>query len=189
MPLTGAASPLGIPNFGGADRPALDLSPGMLDVIASIDTLLQAAGLSTASKVRPAARAELSAAQSIANNTNVALSYGSTVYDTEGMWAAGQPTRLTCKIAGTYLIVANAMWTPAAGGASRQLVLEVNAATIIGRSIMPASSAFNQFCIAVSIWKLAVNDYVEAYAFQDSGAALNVLYDPHDSAFLSAVRL
>lgn len=40
MPLTGNPTPLGIPNFGPNDRPALDLSPGLLDITAEIDTLL-----------------------------------------------------------------------------------------------------------------------------------------------------
>ena len=83
-------------------------------------------------------------------------------------------TRLTCKTAGKYLIYAQAYWTGNATGA-RQIVLGLNSVTNIGMALCGAydTTALMQTCL--TIYSLAVNDYVEMIVNQTSGGNLTLI--------------
>lgn len=85
-------------------------------------------------------------------------------------------TRLTCRYAGVYMIGATISWAASAAGTARLLFFRLNGATDIGgRSFVPPLNSGGNGQSGVTVYSLAVNDYVEAMAFQDSGGNLNVV--------------
>jgi len=125
------------------------------------------------------ARVYRSTNQSIPNNAATNLSFDTVRWDSSGHWNVANPTRLTCKVAGTYIVTANVNWvSSAAGGANRVVGIKVNGIAV-GVGGMAAVAIIGSFIgeSAPTIVQLNVGDYVEAYAFQDSGGALNISYD------------
>lgn len=169
-------SPLGL-TYPDSDGDPLD-ELVYTTVFDTVDTLLQAAGLSTGSKKRPAARLRGNANQAIPNATFTALALATVDVDSETMWSAAYPTRLTCKVAGVYVVGASVYWASAAGS-QRQLLLMVNGATVIARGVSGTSEQPGQSIS--TCWPFAVGDYLEAYVYQDSGAGLNALSDQANS--------
>jgi hypothetical protein len=123
------------------------------------------------------ARVYNSANISVANNAVQALTFDSERYDTASMHSTSVNTsRLTCTVAGWYAIGAHAIHDANATGV-RGLYIRMNGATFIGPVEGPAgaTAARGTAQTVVTVYQLAVGDYVEAWAFQNSGAALNVL--------------
>ncbi|MBI2885248.1 MAG: hypothetical protein HYY15_03640 [Candidatus Omnitrophica bacterium] len=118
-------------------------------------------------------RAYNSNAVSVPNNTELALPFDSEVYDTGDLHStATSATRLVAKTAGKYLILGNVNWAGYAGGV-RNLTVRVNGATDVASMNLPGSAVSGQMFI-VAHYTLAVNDYVELFVYQDSGAARNI---------------
>lgn len=121
------------------------------------------------------ARATRSTNQSIPNNVLTPISFDAEVWDTDSIWEIANPTRLTCKTVGVY-----AMWGGMIysfhGTGYRDWDIRLNSVTYISAYRDKSLGALKNHYSSVSgIYKLAVNDYIELMAFQDSGAALNVL--------------
>lgn len=127
--------------------------------------------------VRLGARVYNSANISIPNNSFTALTFDSERFDTDSIHSTVVNTsRLTIQTAGKYIIVGQVRFAAAAGG-RRQIRIFLNGATIIS-SVEPnvvADGTANPKLIATTIYDLAVGEYVELEAFQDSGGAINVL--------------
>jgi len=119
-----------------------------------------------------AARLRHSAVQSTANNTPVALTFDTEDYDSGGLHAAGNPTRLTAGIAGNYRIYGNVNW--ATGTGFRDLYIRKNGADILAYVRIPAVSGSGTLLTITTDDDLAAGDYVELVAVQNSGGALNV---------------
>lgn len=124
----------------------------------------------------PSARVYHNAAQSIANTTGTSLAFNSerddsdTIHDT-----VTNNSRLTCRTAGKYLIHASAEFAVSAVGAVRALNLQLNGATLIATQyVTPIGGGLPTALSCSTAYRLAVNDYVEAAVYQDSGGALNV---------------
>src|SRR5215831_3773414 len=77
---------------------------------------------------QPSVRIGRSTAQSIPNNVWTAISFDTVFYDKgpAAHWVAGSPTRLTCQVAGTYVVSVAAMIAAASGGIYRQAAVYVN---------------------------------------------------------------
>ena len=121
------------------------------------------------------ARAYHDAAQSIADTTWVALALNSERYDTDGIHdLATNNSRLTCKTAGKYIIVANIAFASNTTG-RRMVGIFLNGATFIGVGETNATTTGSCIVTVATIYLLEVNDYVEMKAFQNSGGALNVV--------------
>jgi hypothetical protein len=140
------------------------------------DTSVDAAKVGTI----PGARVRRTAAQSVANNATLVVSYDAVDFNVGGVYTAAQPTRMTAPIAGRYLIVATARWQNNDQG-RRTIALEVNGTAVqIARSNV---SAYFQGGVnplqpeqtAQAVYMLNAGDYVEVWAYQDSGGALNLL--------------
>ena len=116
------------------------------------------------------ARVNRSTSQSIPNAVNTAISFNGSRYDTNQIWSAVLPTRLTCKTAGKYSIGGCFRFDVNAAG-TRYIDLKFNGVSI---SVTEGTGATSIFSIS-SIYSLAVNDYVELNAFQNSGSALNII--------------
>jgi hypothetical protein len=137
------------------------------------------------------ARIYHNANQSIANSTVTALAFNSERNDTNLIHdTSTNNSRLTCKTAGTYLIIFMAAFEANATGV-RTFQIRLNGSTVIGDSramaITVASTASAQN--VVSVYPLAVNDYVEAVVFQTSGGALNVLSAGNQSPEFMMIRM
>jgi hypothetical protein len=124
-----------------------------------------------------AARAYNSANISLANATGTTLGFDSTRYDTGGQVHnnAVNNSRLTCQVAGVYLITAVVEFAPSATG-TRSVSIQLNGGLFIGAQIQAAAatSTLPTRVTASSTYYLNAGDYVECRAYQDSGGALNV---------------
>lgn len=112
--------------------------------------------------------------QSIPNATDTILAFNSEVYDTNTIHdPVTNNSRLTCKTAGKYLIIASVSFESNATG-FRALLIWVNGATPIAVSDFNVSGAGRWMQAISTIYSLALNEYVEAGVYQTSGAALNL---------------
>lgn len=112
--------------------------------------------------------------QSIANGTNAAISFTNARHNTDLIWSSSQPTVLTCRTAGKYLI-GGCFRFEYNGAGNRFLAVLLNSSTQI---VAAESTGASTISTASCIHSLAVNDYVQMTAFQNSGQSLNVLYEP-----------
>ena len=117
------------------------------------------------------ARVNRSTSQSIPNGVSTAISFNGSRYDTNQIWSAVSPTRLTCKTAGKYSIGGCFRFDANAAG-TRYIEIRLNGSAQI--AVLEGTGVTSIFSIS-SIYSLSVNDYVELSAFHNSGAALNIL--------------
>lgn len=114
------------------------------------------------------ARVRRSINQTIAHATMTAVSFDTERWDTDAIWDNSQPTRLTCKTAGVYFISGHVRWDNNAGGTYRLVTIRLNGTTEIARQT-GVLSAYGEASVS-TIYKLAVNDFVELCVYQDSGS-------------------
>jgi len=122
------------------------------------------------------ARVYNSAAQSIADATDVHLAFNSERADTNGLHdTVTNNSRLTCKSAGVYFIMAVLYWDTAVDAGLRIGALRLNGTTVIASVTMQNISGqyVKQYCSTV--YALEVNDYIEVRARQTSGGSLNIM--------------
>lgn len=147
------------------------LSIGNAREILTVNT----AGTDPEWKIVDSARVRRSSTQSIPNNTATAISFTTEVHDTgDDNWSVGSPTRLTAQKTGSYITTGNLRWANNTSG-RRQLQIRLNGSAIIGRIELGPNSVGNADMHITAIYELSSSDYVELLAFQNSGAALNVL--------------
>lgn len=126
---------------------------------------------------------------SIPNNSNTSLLFNQERYDPDGMHSLVSNTeRLTVNKAGRYLFIAHVDFSVHATGV-RGVFLRVNATTIIGGQVMPAQGTLNATFSVSAIYDMAVGDWCDVRAYQDSGAALNVLVNANYSPEFSGHML
>ena len=122
-------------------------------------------------------RVERSTNQSIPNNTWTALSFDTIVSEekpaTTSQWSSGDPTKLICRLPGYYLINAHVRIAQNATGARGMNILK-NGTALIANIFSPASGFDSHFQVNATV-KLDTGDYIEANAFQNSGAALDAV--------------
>lgn len=135
----------------------------------------QATGLAWV--LQAAARVYHSAAQSIATATWTTLAFDSERFDNNLIHdPVTNNSRLTCKTAGLYLITAHLTFAYN-NALSRSGAIRLNGTTFIAidsRMSAGLSSATDTHISLTTLYKLAVNDYVEVQVKQDTGANLNV---------------
>ena len=116
------------------------------------------------------------AAQSLANNTGVLVSFNDENFDTDGFHSTTlDTTRFTIPSgkAGKYLLVARVVFDANATGV-RAAYWKKNGTTIAQPAQWSAGSAgATRMCIT-SILSLAEGDYIELEAYQNSGGALDI---------------
>jgi hypothetical protein len=120
-------------------------------------------------------RVLLTANQSIANSTDVAITFTDETYDTDGYHSnVTNTSRLTIPSgkAGYYQINANITWAAAASGI-RDFNIYKNGNRANYFTFNPQSSNSQSFQLS-SILYGAESDYFEMFVFQNSGGALNV---------------
>lgn len=104
-----------------------------------------------------------------------------TAYDTDGMWNAANPTRLTINTAGYYLIIVRSVWGNYAGG-YRGVWVKLNAGgaplsgTLLeGDLVQPVPATNTNVRLMVSRL-CAVGDHLELFTYQTSGGPQNTIF-------------
>lgn len=161
----------------GADIVASTL--GKVPSAASADSVVDGAVDPAKFGTIPGARVRHAAsAVTVQHNATAVLSYDTTDFNIGGVFSATQPTRMTAPVAGRYLIIASVRWYPNASG-RRTIALEVNGtAAQIARTNVSAYSTTASLSpeqTAQTIYKLNAGDYVEVWAYQDSGGPLDLM--------------
>lgn len=123
----------------------------------------------------PTARVYNDSIIAVANATWTALPMTLERFDTNSIHdTATNNTRLTAKTAGKYLIIGYFRIAQNATG-QRLAAIRLNGTPMIARvTENPNSTAVSPELCVSTIWNMALNDYVELYAFQDSGGSLDV---------------
>jgi hypothetical protein len=139
----------------------------------------------------PKARVFHNAAQSIPNDTVTALAFNSEVYDTDTIHdTVTNNSRLTCKTAGTYSIVASVSYAANTTG-YRGTAIRLNGTIDLAQDRRNTiSTASRSTWLTLSIQAdLAVNDYVEVTVRQTSGGALDIEAASAYSPYFMMARL
>lgn len=111
--------------------------------------------------------------QSIPNSTETAISWDGETYDPFGMHeGVTNPSRMTVAVPGRYLVVVVAKFATNASG-DRSLRLFKNGA-IVTYVTDRANSAGSSYKSFTYVLELAASDYIEIYAHQTSGTALDL---------------
>lgn len=127
------------------------------------------------------ARVYNSAAISVANITEQALTFNSERWDNDTIHStASNTSRLTATTAGLYAIGGTISFAASAAGTQRAALISRTLAAggsayIAIQGMSPVASATLSTTVTVQTqWSLGAGDYVELVAYQDSGGALNV---------------
>lgn len=120
------------------------------------------------------ARVYNSAAESIPDSAETALTFDSERYDHGDLHSTTVNTsRLTAVKAGKYLIAAHLVWAVGVAG-DFYLYLRVNGATYILQVMEVSTGSANLTLHGSTLYELAVGDYVEVVLYQASGTAQSV---------------
>jgi hypothetical protein len=134
-------------------------------------------GTSAAAQELPykGAQVSLSAAQSVADATEAAVSWDTEDRDTDAFWASGSGSRLTVPDGVTKVTLRAALdWGSSATG-QREVRIKKNGALIYTKADNPASSGSTTQHFVTPVLDVASGDYFEVFAYQDSGSAVDVL--------------
>jgi hypothetical protein len=136
------------------------------------------AGVLAVAKPRRA-RVSRVTAQAVGSAVSSAMVWTIVDYDTAVFWAAGQPSRLTCAVAGTYNFSFGAQFAISAAGGQRSLFLQRTTAiggvaTIIAISHFTPNASWYCGGTVECDMNMAVGDYVECMAYHNAGAVLNL---------------
>lgn len=131
-----------------------------------------------------------SVALATVNNTSLPVPFNTARFNDNNLWVVGAPTRLTVQRAGLYLIGGSLEFAPNASGLIRQSWIRMNGSVnLTWQSDIPVSAIHANRLSIDTLYRMAVADYVELIAFQDSGGALNVTAAPSSSPEFWMVRL
>lgn len=123
-----------------------------------------------------AARAGQNAAQSIPNSAFTTVAFDTKLFDTSpgnNIWVAGNPTVMTVRTAGIYVVTAFVQFA-SAGGVERIVTLLANGAGMGASAQIAPVIGDNTGVSTSTIWQAAVNDTISINVFQNSGGALNI---------------
>ena len=112
--------------------------------------------------------------QSINDATETKIQLDTEVADNQGQFDNAVNYRFTATHAGSFLANLNVGFAASAFGL-RYIKIMINGTTVYGQASSPGHATISQYLSCSAQFGLAVGDYVEAYAYQSSGGALNVL--------------
>lgn len=108
--------------------------------------------------------------QAIYHATETPLSFTNVMYDPQGLFNWGLPTRLNAVESGVYLITGHMEFENYS--AITRASLRVNGVTVIASHQHPAGAG-QRFSIS-SLYKLNAGEYVELLAYHERGSTMNV---------------
>jgi len=116
------------------------------------------------------ARVTHSVSQTIPNATFTTIAFDTERWDTDGIHDnVVNNSRLTCRTAGKYLIVANIRLDDAVNGTRFRVEIYLNGITTIASQDFAVGATQLCHLVVATIYDLAVNDYVETRSYQNSG--------------------
>jgi hypothetical protein len=121
-------------------------------------------------------RVQRSTAQTITNNAWTAQIFDTIAYENKppgasSQWSSGYPTRLTCVVAGYYLVATHVMFAANSTG-DRIIGLYKNGA-IFANTSTRAGASLGVSIQLIELVTLNVGDYIESWVFQNCGGNLN----------------
>lgn len=123
----------------------------------------------------PRVRVYRNAGLSILTGTNTSVIWDSVDYDTDGMWSPTiNPTRLTCRTQGLYLVVADVNWAFNTNGVRQIQVQKNNTTNYLLGQILPNSGGFSDQQQVAQFVDLKAGDYIEVLVVQNSASSLVV---------------
>lgn len=127
---------------------------------------------------------------SIADSSDVALTFNSERFDTDSMHSTAVDTeRITFNTAGQYLVGATLRFAANATG-NRIVRIRLNGTTYICEQVLPPVGGAQPARFTLNtIYDFIVTDYVEVVVFQTSGGALNVQNFGNSSPEFWAIRI
>jgi hypothetical protein len=120
----------------------------------------------------PACRVYHNTTQSLTDITETTVAFNSERFDTDTMHdTVTNNSRITIKTAGIYEITANLEIAQSADYVAAYAYIRLNGATLIGIDGGPIASTSQGIRLnPKTLWKCAVNDYLEVRAYQDNTA-------------------
>lgn len=113
-------------------------------------------------------------------------------WDTDGHFSLSHPTRLTCRVPGTYLIIGSNSFAANAVGV-RDLGIKLNDTTFIsGVRQLNTGSSLSTDQISQTLWQLVADDYVELFMLHyvnPPGTNLNLLVQTDFAPTFSMIRI
>lgn len=146
-------------------------------------------------RVPPACIAYRNTAQSTTNSTITAVSFTTAGVDTDGMFSAGSPTRITVQTPGIYMVTANLSLDANVTGQRELSVVQTSTSSPTWNIQWLTSSAVvnptinlyaEMSCSAITT--AIAGDYFTMQAWQNSGGALNIVGNVR-STFMSVTWL
>jgi hypothetical protein len=139
----------------------------------------------------PAARVYNGSDISVSHSSATALTFDSERFDNDTIHdTVTNPSRLTCKTAGRYLITGHVSFQTANATGVRELWVRLNGATKIAGQTGPGRGSGADTPVTVgTVYELAENDYVELIAYQDSGSAAAAKAQDNWSPEFSMIRI
>lgn len=120
-------------------------------------------------------KAARSTNQSIADSTDVALSFDQNYYDSGSyLDPGGNPTRFTAAVGGYFQAGGNIRWASAAGGL-RSIWVRKNGTDTLGKKTFPVAPTGDMDMDLDIPIILSDGDYIEIMVRQESGGSINVL--------------
>lgn len=161
---------------------ATDFPAQIQDLAQDIDTDMQSLfNRVTAMYNQPAARADGSSVQAVANNTNVTAVYDTETYDNSTIINLGTSTsQLTIPSNGIYIAVGSAAWAnngnPSSGACQISIVSSTGPLTVAARSMsadFPVGTAQPTFSNVTVIFSAVAASTVTMVLRQSTGASMN----------------
>lgn len=120
----------------------------------------------------PACRVYHSEFQSVPSGSDTVLVFDSERFDNDNMHDSTNPSRLTCRTAGVYLITGHVVWSQPNANDAYEIFIRLNGATKIA-SIKHQTTTIYSFIhhSIVTIYKLNAGDYVELVVKQSTGSS------------------
>jgi len=138
------------------------------------------------------ARVRRNTGQSASHQTWVSVSFTHARFDNfleTAHWSSTtNPTRLTCRNAGVYLIIGHLAWSNNSTGV-RVAEIRVNGSNSICADSKPAHGETSTRHALSAIYNLNLNDYVELRGYQNSGGDLNIVVGEQFSPEFSMIRI
>jgi hypothetical protein len=116
------------------------------------------------------------ATQTFADNTEAAITFDTVISDPAGLWSNTNPTRLTAKTPGRYLIVGSIIFNNIGAGRSFAGIWKngTTTGTLLAEQGAVVSAGYPSWTVC-AVAQLAAGDYVELSALPNSGSGQHLL--------------
>ena len=126
----------------------------------------------------------------VGNATWTAIEWDAEEWDTDGMHETSvNPTRFTIKRNGLYQVIANYAITNSSGGEARLIGISKNGDMRAIQYNKSLTVSFLGIFHVVGLFNCIVGDYIEIFAYQDSGGSLNILADADEIPSRASVTM